>query len=72
MILLSRCYISFLIIGLLLTVNRCVDKQKIGSKQNYPSDISQYEFLRYSGGEEVISPDHVVRADNNREILLAC
>lgn len=41
------------------------------SKQ-YPTDINRYEFLRYSGGQEILSVDAVIRADNNWEILLAC
>jgi hypothetical protein len=38
----------------------------------YPADINRYEFLRYSGGQEALSVDAVVRADNNWSILLAC
>jgi hypothetical protein len=67
-----RCCIKIFGIGLLLTMINCTRNQKITSVDDYPSDIDQYEFLRYSGGQEVISPDRVVNADNNWDILLAC
>ena len=40
--------------------------------EQYPADINCYEFLRYSGGQEILSLDAVIRADNNWSILLAC
>lgn len=42
------------------------------TEEDYPANLSEYEFLHYSRGQYVISPEEVVRADNNWEILLAC
>jgi hypothetical protein len=67
------CYIPiFLLALLLLSVNTCMETKTNTVKEGYPPDIGDYEFLRYSGGQEIISPDHVVHADNNWEILLTC
>ncbi len=59
-------------IGLFLIAVSCTDDNKFISENNYPPDIDQYEFLRFSGGQEIVSPDQVVHADNNWEILLSC
>lgn len=40
--------------------------------ENYPSDIGKHEFLRYSGGQEIFSPDKIASLDNNWEIMLSC
>ena len=60
------------IMGLLLTSFNCSNSPKIASRDELPSDVDKYEFLSYSGGQEVVSPDCVVHADNNWEILIAC
>lgn len=64
----------FFIISILMVVSigNYSGAQKIRKKDNYPVDINKYEFLRYSGGQEVFSPKDIVKADNNWEILLAC
>ncbi|MBD3414891.1 MAG: hypothetical protein GF421_10730 [Candidatus Aminicenantes bacterium] len=62
----------FLFVLLLLLITSC-SKTEVGAvKQPYPADVDEYEFLRFSGGQEIVSPDQVVRADNNWEILLSC
>jgi len=67
------CYIPIFILGLfLLSVNNCTEGKANAFKEGYAPDIEEYEFLRFSGGQERVSPDLVVRADNNWEILLAC
>jgi len=67
------CYIQIFILCLfLLSVNTCMETKVNAVKEGYAPDIEQYEFLRFSGGQERMSPDRVVRADNNWEILLAC
>lgn len=51
----------------------CTDSIKENYKsEDYPSDVTKYEFLRYSGGQEYFSPDKIVKSDNNWEILLSC
>jgi hypothetical protein len=67
-----RYVLILLVVGLFLTVINCSDQQKFINENNYPTDVDQYEFLRFSGGQEIVSPDKVVHADNNWEILLSC
>jgi hypothetical protein len=57
---------------LLLFLSCCTETKESAVEQGYPLDIDEYEFLRFSGGQEIISPDRVVRADNNWQILLSC
>jgi len=67
-----RFFSFILLIGLFLPMIECMKKQDTERQRNYPLEIKQYEFLRYSGGQEVISPDKAVNADNNWKVLLAC
>jgi len=55
-----------------LCLHPYVAGEKSKTCENYPSDFVRYEALRFSGGQEIISPDKVVSADNNWDILLAC
>jgi hypothetical protein len=57
---------------LFLCFNNCATQEKSKKSENLPSDIAKYEFLRYSGGQEIFSPDKIVSSDNNWEILLSC
>ncbi len=57
---------------LFLCLNHCNVTEKGHTSENYPADSTQYEFLRYSGGQEIFSPDKIVSSDNNWEILLSC
>ena len=57
---------------LFLCFSHCSFKEENDKELNYPSDITQYEFLRYSGGQEYFSPDKIVKLDNNWDILLSC
>jgi len=57
---------------LFLCLNHCNVTEKGQTSENYPADSTEYEFLRYSGGQEIISPDKIVSSDNNWEILLSC
>jgi hypothetical protein len=57
---------------LFLCLNNCNVEEKSKTSENYPSDFAKYEFLRYSGGQEIFSPDKIVSSDNNWEILLSC
>lgn len=60
-------------IGLLfLCLGHCKVTEKSETNENYPADFTAYEFLRYSGGQEIFSPDKIVSSDNNWEILLFC
>jgi hypothetical protein len=63
--------LSLMIILLVMAVVPVSWSQDTDSGE-YPADINRYEFLRYSGGQEILSVDAVVRADNNWSILLAC
>jgi hypothetical protein len=68
-------YMSILRIGLcilLLGLGTCKAAEQSKSSKNYPSGFAQYEFLRYSGGHEIFSPEKIVSSDNNWEILLSC
>lgn len=47
-------------------------KEEIKMGENYPFDFTRYEALSFSGGQEIFSPDKIVAADNNWEILLSC
>ena len=67
--------IGFLLIikCFLFSLMSCTDYTENKSKsEDYPSDVTQYEFLRYSGGQEYFSPERIVKSDNNWEILLSC
>jgi hypothetical protein len=55
-----------------LCLNHCKGPEESETDENYSSDFTQYEFLRYSGGQEIFSPDKIVSSDNNWEILLSC
>ena len=57
---------------LFLCLNNCNVEEKSKTSENHPSDFARYEFLRYSGGQEIFSPDKIVSSDNNWEILLSC
>lgn len=57
---------------LFLCFSQCKIKNKGDNDVNFPLDVTKYEFLRYSGGQEYFSPDKIVRSDNNWEILLSC
>lgn len=57
---------------LFLCLNQCKGPEKREIRENYPADAAQYEFLRYSGGQEIFSPDNIVSSDNNWELLLSC
>lgn len=46
--------------------------QEIECEKNYPSDLEKYSISYYGGGNNIISPQLVFKADNNWEILLAC
>jgi hypothetical protein len=63
--------ISLTIILLVMAVVPMSRSQNTDSGE-CPADINRYEFLRYSGGQKILSVDAVVRADNNWSILLAC
>jgi hypothetical protein len=65
-------YGPLLLISLFLFFGGCTETKKSAVEPGYPLDIDEYEFLRFSGGQEIISPDRVVRADNNWQILLSC
>ncbi len=62
----------FLLALIFLVFNSCSETKISAVKNSHPLDISEYEFLRFSGGQELVSPDKVVQADNNWEILLSC
>lgn len=67
--------LKFLFIGiciLCLGFYHCSVKEKGKTDENYPSDFKKYEGLRFSGGQEIFSPEKIISADNNWEILLAC
>lgn len=57
---------------LFMCLNHCDIPEKTKTNENYPVDFTAYEFLRYSGGQEIFSPDKIASADNNWEILLFC
>lgn len=57
---------------LFLCLDHCQVREKTETDENYPFDSTEYEFLRYSGGQEIFSPDKIVSSDNNWEILLFC
>lgn len=57
---------------LFICLNHCDIPEKTRTNENYPADFAEYEFLRYSGGQEIFSPDKIASADNNWEILLFC
>jgi len=65
-------YGPLLVISLFLFFGSCTKTKESAVEPGYPLDIDEYEFLRFSGGQEIISPDRVVRADNNWQILLSC
>jgi hypothetical protein len=58
--------------ALILNSLRCHDEEEWRRGENDPPDFSQYEALRFSGGQEIFSPPEIATADNNWEILLAC
>lgn len=57
---------------LFLCLHHCKAHEETKVSENHPSDFAQYEFLRYSGGQEIFSPEKIVSSDNNWEILLSC
>ena len=57
---------------LFLCFNNCDNQEKNIKSENFPLDVAEYEFLRYSGGQEIFSPYKIVSSDNNWEILLSC
>lgn len=62
----------FMLFLMILSIAHYSVAQQINKEDNYPADINKYEFLKYSGGQEALSPKAVVKAENNWEILLAC
>ncbi len=67
--------LKFLWIGifvLFLGFCQCTVKEKSQTDENFPSDFNKYEALRFSGGQEIFSPEKIITADNNWEILLSC
>jgi len=62
----------FIVICLILLMNCCRSDSNLSNKGVYPEEVGKYQFLRYSGGQEIISPEVVVKADNNWQILLEC
>lgn len=55
-----------------LCFSHCDLKKRSDKSTDYPPDVNKYEFLRYSGGQEIFSPDKIVKLDNNWEILFSC
>lgn len=68
----TKGYSLFLLIVLLMISVVPAARSQVAHQDEYPADINRYEFLGYSGGQEILSADAVVRADNNWSILLAC
>jgi hypothetical protein len=57
---------------LFLGLNTCKVTEKNKISENYPSDITQYEFLSYAGGQAIFQPYKIISSDNNWQILLSC
>lgn len=57
---------------LFLCLNQCKGLEETPTKENEPADFSAFETLKYSGGQEIFSPDKIASRDNNWDILLSC